>query len=250
MTGILLRVGCDATEDGGGWNAPVDPITWDYAYVPIPDDEIKYKHICECPTYDGFEMSVQRFNRHLPRNLSHESKVHLDPDFRYLTFGEPFNKARGYLSSRGQIIDQLKEGAGDFIAFYASFRPTQPHLYLHRLAYCLFGILFIERKTLVSELEYEERIKSAHGRREGAERDLVVRGKKANSGRFPKAIVIGEYRDKAYRVTKDLLNLWGGLKVKNGYIQRSARPPFFERPDKFLAWLNAQPQSKPLIWEN
>jgi hypothetical protein len=250
MTGVLLRVGCDATEDGGGWNAPVDPITWDYAYVPIPDEEMKYKHICRCPTYDEFEASVQRFNRHLPPNLSHESKVHLDPDFRSLTFGEPFNKAKGCLSSRGQIIDQLKEGAGDFIAFYAAFRPTQPHLCLHRLAYCLFGILFIERKTLVSKLEHEERIKSAHGRREGAENDLVVRGDRANSGRFREAILIGEYRDKAYRVTKDLLNLWGGLNVKNGYIQRSARPPLFEHSEQFLTWLYAQPESEHLLQEN
>ncbi len=49
---------------------------------------------------------------------------------------------------------------------------------------------------------------------------MVVRGKKGVSGRFE----IGE---------------WGGegLKVKDGYIQRSANPPLFEKPECFYAWL-------------
>ncbi|MGA2463023.1 MAG: hypothetical protein ABSH06_01545 [Thermodesulfobacteriota bacterium] len=246
MSGILLRVGCDATTDGGCWNAPVDAVTWDYAYVPIPAEEAKHKHISKCPTYEGFEKNVERFKVHLPPNLSHETKVHLDPDFKSLTFGEPFVHAKKELSSRGQIINRLEPG--DFIAFYASFRPTQP--FVHRLAYCLFGLFYIKRKTFVNQLDDDVRIQSAHGRREGAENDLVVWGTKANSGRFARAILIGEYRDKAYRVTKDLLDAWGGLKVKNGYIQRSVRPPFFERPEQFLTWLHERPEAKNLVWEN
>lgn len=246
MAGILLRVGCDATKDGGSWNAPVDPITRDYAYVPIPDEEAMHTHISKCPTYDEFRRVVQRFKVHLPSYLSSTTKTHLDPDFKFLTFGEPFHKAKNRLSSRGQIINQLERG--DFIAFYASFRPTQP--YRDPLVYCLFAIFHIERKTFVHQLDYEERTQSAHGRREGAENDLVVWGDRANSGRFRKAIVIGEYRDRAYRVTKDLLEAWGGLKIKNGYIQRSARPSLFEHPKQFLTWLDAQPESEHLVQEN
>jgi hypothetical protein len=246
MNGILLRVGCDATTDGGCWNAPVDPATWDYAYVPIPAEEAKHKHISECPTYGAFESRVERFKVHLPPNLSHAARVHLDPDFKSLTFGEPFDHRRKQLSSRGQIINQLEPG--DFIAFYAAFRPTQP--IQHRLAYCLFGFFYIERKTLVNQLEHEARTRCAHGRREGAENDLVVWGIGGKSGRFERAILIGEYRDKAYRVTRDILNAWGGLKVKNGYIQRSVRPPFFERPAQFLAWLQDRDESKNLVRDN
>jgi hypothetical protein len=33
---------------------------------------------------------------------------------------------------------------------------------------------------------------------------------------------------------------WGGLTVKNGYIQRSAVPPEFNKPDEFLSWLQRQ----------
>jgi hypothetical protein len=33
--GILVRVGID--QAFGGWNAPVDPVTHEFVYVPIPD---------------------------------------------------------------------------------------------------------------------------------------------------------------------------------------------------------------------
>src|SRR3954468_20631761 len=35
MRGILVRVGTD--QAFGGWNAPVDPGSGEFAYVPIPD---------------------------------------------------------------------------------------------------------------------------------------------------------------------------------------------------------------------
>ena len=246
MDGILLRVGCDATEDGGCWNAPVDPATWEYAYVPIPGEEGKHEHISECPTYKIFERSVERFNIHLPPNLSQEKKVHLDPDFGSLTFGEPFIRSKKKLSSRGEIINHLEPG--DFIAFYASFRPTAP--FVHPLAYCIFGVFHIERKTRVGQLSRDARTMCAHGRRKGAENDLVIWGTEGKSGRFARAILVGENRDRAYRVTGELLNAWGGLKVKNGYIQRSVRPPFLEYPERFLGWLEARPGAKILLRDN
>lgn len=244
MKGILLRVGCDSTKAGGFWNAPVDPDSWIYVYVPIPE-EAKYRHISKCPTYRAFKKSVERFNVQLPKNLQ-AARVHLDPDFESLTFGEPFDHRKKILSSRGQIINQLKKG--DFIAFYASFRPTKP--IKHKLAYCLFGILYIGRKSFVNQLNNSDKTNCAHGRRIGAEKDLVVWGVKGKSGRFEQAILIGEYRDKAYRVSSDILKKWGGLKVKNGYIQRSARPPFFKCPKQFLAWLKEREETKKLIRAN
>ncbi len=162
MNGILLRVGCDKTQSGGLWNAPINTISLQYAYVPIPGDEAYHNHISTCPTYATFEFSVKNLGKSLPPHLSSQVKVHLDPDFKSLTFGEPFKATSGKLSSRGQIINQLS--VGDFIAFYAAFRPIQTG-YEFPLVYCLFGIFYIHRKTYVKDLSYEERSQCAHGRR-------------------------------------------------------------------------------------
>lgn len=245
MRGILLRVGCDQTEDGGRWNPPVNIETWDYAYVPIPSNESCHTHIVSCPTYRCFENSVNRLGTKLPENLSHDRKVHLDPDFESLTIGEPFVK--GKLSSRGTIMNELSKG--DIIAFYAAFKPIQPGNESN-LAYCMFGIFHIECKTYVKDLTFEERSRCAHGRRVGAENDLVIWAYYSSSGRFEKAIPIGFYGKGAYRVRKDLLGLWGGLKVKGGYIQRSVRPPHFERADKFLDWLDDVLKGRELLRDN
>src|SRR4030095_7213189 len=121
MKGILLRVGCDQTQAGGQWNAPIDLSSWQYTYVPIPGDEFKHVHIGPCPTYAIFTSPVRRIGMELPPHLSPETKVHLDPDFESLTFGEPFKITSDKLSSRGEIINRLSKG--DFIAFYAAFRP-------------------------------------------------------------------------------------------------------------------------------
>ena len=82
---------------------------------------------------------------------------------------------------------------------------------------------------------------NAHVRKvKRSETDIVVRAKPVMSGRFEKCIPIGELRDGAYRVRRDILSAWGGLSVKNGFIQRSAVPPSFTRPEQFLAWLKKQ----------
>ena len=67
-------------------------------------------------------------------------------------------------------------------------------------------------------------------------RDIVVRAKSKVSGRLKSYIPIGEYRDRAYRVKQELLDAWGGLTVKNGYLQRSARLPAFRDAVSFYRW--------------
>jgi hypothetical protein len=47
---------------------------------------------------------------------------------------------------------------------------------------------------------------------------------------------IGEWRNRAYRVTNELLTIWCGLDVKDGFIQRSVSPPSFLKPGKFCEW--------------
>ena len=243
VNGVLLRVGCDSTTKGGRWNPPVDPRTWEYAYVPIPEGS--YAHDFLCPTYEEFDGIVQRFGVALPAHLPLTRCVHLDPDFVSLSIGEPHYPGRG-LSSRGRILAKLE--AGDFIAFYASFRPTSA--YAERLAYCLFGLFNIGEIACVGELSAEQRARCAHGRRAGAARDLVVWVDPQTSGRFPRAIPIGEFRNRAYRVRRDMLGKWGGLSVRDGYIQRSAIPPRFCDPHRFLAWLEARVPRSVLMRQN
>lgn len=243
MNGVLLRVGCDSTEKGGRWIPPVDPRTWEYAYVPIPEGE--YEHDTPCPTYERFEDNVRRFGVSLPPYLPPSRTVHMDPDFGSLSVGEPYHQGRG-LSSRGRVLAELQ--LGDFIAFYASFLPTST--YGERLAYCLFGIFHIREITCVGELPLELRARCAHGRRSGALKDLVVWADPRTSGRFPRAIPIGGFRERAYRVRRDLLEEWGGLAVRDGYIQRSAIPPRFCDPEKLLGWLESRVPRLALIRQN
>jgi hypothetical protein len=67
-----------------------------------------------------------------------------------------------------------------------------------------------------------------------------VRARPTVSGRLNRCLLIGEYRDRAYRVRRDLLEVWGGLSVKDGYLQRSARLPRLLDPPRFLRWLTMQ----------
>jgi hypothetical protein len=70
--------------------------------------------------------------------------------------------------------------------------------------------------------------------------DVIVCAQKSKSGRFNRCLPIGEFRDRAYRVKRDILDEWGGLSVKDGYIQRSARLPRLLDAPRFLRWLARQ----------
>ena len=66
-----------------------------------------------------------------------------------------------------------------------------------------------------------------------------MRGREGSSGRFDRALEFAGYRDGAYRVHPELLARWGGLRVRDGYVQRSARLPELSDPARFLSWLRA-----------
>ncbi|MEI6656631.1 MAG: hypothetical protein WCP45_17850, partial [Verrucomicrobiota bacterium] len=67
-----------------------------------------------------------------------------------------------------------------------------------------------------------------------------VRARPGVSGRLERYIPIGHYRQRAYRVCPDLLDAWGGLNAKNGWLQRSARLPDFLDANTFYNWFLAQ----------
>jgi hypothetical protein len=111
-----------------------------------------------------------------------------------------------------------------------------------RLVYAIIGIFVVEDFILAADVQINSRHINAHSRRilpPGAE-DLIVRGRPGSSGRLERCLPIGEWRDRAYRVRRDIINEWGGLSVKDGYIQRSARLPRLINPMRFQRWLDSQ----------
>jgi hypothetical protein len=156
--------------------------------------------------------------------------MHLDPDFACLTYGDVGSR-RG-----AGMVDMA---AGDLLAFYAGLRPVHPCA--DTLVYALVGLYVVRDVTPVADVPPDRWPENAHVRRaELGPTDIVVRAEPGVSGRFDRCLPIGERRAGAYRVRPDVLAAWGGLSVKDGYIQRSAVPPAFTRPERFLRWLGKQ----------
>jgi len=111
----------------------------------------------------------------------------------------------------------------------------------------LFVIASIERAVHWPELEA---YRNAHTRRQlpADADDIIVIAQALASGRLTHCISIGEYRERAYRVREDLLEIWGGISANNGYLQRSAIFPSLLDPGKFLAWWHDQKPT--LVREN
>src|SRR5208337_5143129 len=90
---ILIRVGID--HEYGGWNAPVDPSSRRFVYVPIPETQEPLSKLVR--TYDEVRPTLRAFSDDLkltpdlsPRlpNKLFGSPMPLDPDFEHLTYGD------------------------------------------------------------------------------------------------------------------------------------------------------------------
>jgi hypothetical protein len=155
--------------------------------------------------------------------------MHLDPDFETLTYGD-----NGW--RRGKGIAKLREN--DMLVFYAGLRSINAK---RGLTYALVGIYFVQEVIRAVDVSARRHWENAHTRwRPISEADIIVRAQTGISGRFKRCIPIGEWRNRSYRVRRSILKAWGGLSVKDGYIQRSARPPEFLEPERFLRWLQTQ----------
>jgi hypothetical protein len=156
--------------------------------------------------------------------------MHLDPDFACLTYGDVGSR-------RGARM--IGMAAGDLLVFYAGLRPVHPCG--HTLVYALVGLYVVRDVTPAAAVPADRWHENAHVRRATrGPTDIVVRAEPGVSGRFDRCVPVGEWRAGAYRVRPDVLDAWGGLTVKDGYIQRSAVPPAFTRPERFLRWLGKQ----------
>jgi Nucleotide modification associated domain 3 len=154
--------------------------------------------------------------------------MHLDPDFDHLTYGDDRGR-------RGSEIARL--GRGDLLAFYAGLRSIVDR----GLVYALIRMLTVDEIVAAVDVPSDRIRENAHTRRlNPSPTEFVVRGAEGSSGRLACYLPIGEWRAGAYRVRQDLLDEWGGLSVKDGFIQRSARPPRFVEPSRFREWLDRQ----------
>lgn len=233
MQALLVRVGIDATA--GGWNGPVDPGTMRFAYVPIPEYSPKVQ-----PRLRRFYEEIMPF---LPASCSlppqlHGKAMHLDPDFSTLTYGDGGQRA----------IQIQRLTRGDLLVFYAGLKPQDASF--DGLVYGLVGLYVIDEIVPAKDVSPSRWGENAHTRRivNPEDGDIVVRALKGSSGRLESCIPIGEYRDRAYRVRKDILADWNGLGVRDGYIQRSARLPRLLDAERFYSWF--QKKKIPLIHKN
>lgn len=231
---ILVRIGVDQTY--GGWNAPADPDSRRFVYVPIPESARTTfhrgleRHYAEvAPALEAFRQELLHPQASLPERLKGQA-IHLDPDFEHLTYGDDGDK-------RGSHIRRL--ALGDLLVFYAGLRP--PNRRAGGIVYAIVGLLVVDEVLDAESVPAHRWHENAHTRKasRGAS-DIVVRGRPLVSGRCSRYVPIGEFRDRAYRVRDDVLDAWGGLSVRNGYIQRSARPPRFLDAKRFFGWWNDQ----------
>lgn len=234
MKALLVRIGVDQAY--GGWNAPVDA-EGRFVYVPIPEKQGTFFHPGLERRYGEVLPALHRFcgerecdlcaDLRFPRSLL-DHPMHLDPDFECLTYGDVGSR-------RG--AGMVNMGAGDLLVFYGGLRPV--HSCEQRLIYALMGMYVVQEVVSVARVPPDRWHENAHVRRiKRGETDIVVRARPGVSGRFERSIPIGEWRGGAYRVRQDVLDAWGGLSVKDGYIQRSAVPPSLNNPDRFLNWLH------------
>jgi len=227
MNGLLVRVGADQSAEGGRWNGPVNEATGEFVYVAIP--ETRPVNIGLERPYLALEEPLKRLGQRLPPQLA-PRHMHLDPDFERLTYGD-----------QGERAKQLRAAIapGDLIVFYASLAVVNGR---GKLLYALIGLLVVERLVYARDLQAVHRDINAHTRRQLAPDadDVVAIGRQSESGRLRRCLPVGEWRDGAYRVRRDLLDFWGGLSVRDGWLQRSARLPRFLAADRFRSWLDGQ----------
>ena len=198
----------------------------EFAYVTITESKPLRDGMAR--SYNEFVPVAARFGDRLPESLL-GTPTHLDPDFDYLSYGDQGQRAK-------RIATTL--GSGDLLAFFAALRPVDGPP--RPLIYALIGLYVIAEIAPAKSVPEARWKENAHTRRFPSDGDIVVRAKPEISGRLRHCIPIGELRSRVYRVRNDLLDVWGGLDIKDGYIHRSVRLPAFLDAAKFYRWFLAQ----------
>jgi hypothetical protein len=153
MNGLLVRVAADQSSGSGHWNGPVDVPSGAFTYVPIP--EAKPNRAGHERPYESLVLVLGRAGVSLPSHFIGR-RMHLDPDFEHLTYGNRGSKGK-------QISNGL--GSGDLLVFYSGLMDIQTQ----KLVYAIIGLYLVERITMAKDLPEWEWHRNAHTRRELAE---------------------------------------------------------------------------------
>ena len=241
--GLLVRVGIDQTY--GRWNAPCRE-DGSFCYIPMrPLEQENFDKGFET-TYDKFEQDYQLFagqESKFPNRLQQKT-CHLDPDYRFTTYGDAGKMGNLATWRRTKRIKDFFDGSSDnFIVFYASFKPMGGNQ--KELVYAIMGFYHFQKVYSANQVPFDRRDENAHTRladyQLGTNESIVIFADKNKSGRLKYLINIGEKcKNKQYYVQEKLLNEWGGISSKKGWIQRCVHPPHFCKPEKFLEWFYAQ----------
>src|SRR2546421_10279095 len=201
MKALLVRVGADQSDGGGSWNGPVDSRSGEFAYVAIPEESSCHPGLYK--PYSALDPFLRSIGYPLPNELA-DKNMHLDPDFTHLTYGDQGERAK-------QI---LKLSEGDLIVFYSGLKDLHKN---PQLVYALIGLYVIDAILPAMGIPRGRWDENAHTRRvlNARSTDIVVRAKRNFPGRLEKCIPIGDFRDRAYRVSPKILKAWGGLSVKD-----------------------------------
>ncbi|OBW62578.1 MAG: hypothetical protein A9183_07010 [Dehalococcoides mccartyi] len=259
--GLLIRVGIDSSKESGSWVAPVNPITNEFAYVPI----IELNQSILKKDFADFVEPCQKLGKPL-RPFTKGETAHLDPDFSYLTYGDICGQQlNGKISYRGSPLLALNED--DLIVFYSSLDPRKTQGFeKSELIYAIIGIYVLAMKPRRAvDLFPDHRLgdENAHTRVTYTEADILATAKHSISGRLSRCIPIGELIPsgntgaKRYFLKSDLFHKWGGVQfgdkyVEKLYLQRSGALPFFRNAEKFYSWFKEQnqPDGLPLeLWQ-
>jgi hypothetical protein len=233
MRGLLVKVGIDQTY--GGWTAPCRS-NGAFCYIPLKPRVPEAFEDRFQTTFDEFENIVEGFapgaGNSFPAHLR-GAPCHLDPDFRFLSYGESGQRAR-------RMLEHFKGSEDNFIAFYASFMPVGQ--FQGPLIYALIGLYRFPQVNLARELPEHRREQNAHTRLAGYQQsdDIVIFADPKTSGRLRLLIPIGEWRNFAYRIRRSLLKEWGEISAHDGHIQGDTYLPHFAKPEKFLQWFHSR----------
>ena len=238
MNAYLVRVGIDSTARSGGFNAPMNPETKEFAYVPIIEDRTPLGNLNR--TFQEFKDPCSKLEQSLPRKLW-DTNAHLDPDFSELTYGDVDGRdiKTDKINHRGRPLRNAQPN--DILVFYAGLREVHKIPSHGGIIDAIIGLYVVQESVSASKFaKGGSNDGNAHTRCHYNDADIVITAKRTISGRLDKCIPIGGYRDNAHRVSKDILDDWGDLDVHDGYIQRSAKLPKFNDPERFYNWFNEQ----------
>lgn len=226
MQVFLIRVGADLSVGGGTWNGPVDSSSGRFVYTPIPERKAVRPGLAK--PYSALSPFLAVLGVPLPKHLAHDH-MHLDPDFEYSTYGDTGRKGV-------QLAGCLN--SGDRLTFYSGLKDSSSN----QLVYALIGMILVQEVARATEWPFARYDQNAHSRRvlTNDAADIIVVGSPEASGRLSRCIPIAEYRDRAYRLRHNILEAWGPISARDGYLQRSAVFPSVKESTRFMAWRDRQ----------